>query len=374
MKVLLATPYGGAIGGIARWSQHMVSYYEKYGHCDCEMDILPMGRQRFTNMNSVFKRIYYGVCDYTQYILLEKSMMKNNSYDVFHLVSSASISLVKDLLMLRVAKSRKAKTIVHFRFGRIPELSKMNNWEWKLICKVVDLSDITIVLDKESLETLHKTGFKNVALLPNPVAPRVTELIKTFGNKVRNPRTLLFAGHGKSSKGVYELVEACRQIPNIKLRMIGTIANEVKDRLKALANNASWLDVAGEYSYEKTIAEMLSCDVFVLPTYTEGFPNVILESMACGCSIVTTPVGAIPEMLEEENGKRYGILVPPKNIERLREGIEKMLCDVDLKEEVRQNVQQRVNERYNIEAVWKQLIKIWETSLKINSHETFKKH
>ena len=85
-------------------------------------------------------------------------------------------------------------------------------------------------------------------------------------------------------------------------------------------------------------------------------------------------MGAIPEMLEEENGKRYGILVPPKNIERLREGIEKMLCDVDLKEEVRQNVQQRVNERYNIEAVWKQLIKIWETSLKINSHETFKKH
>ena len=104
---------------------------------------------------------------------------------------------------------------------------------------------------------------------------------------------------------------------------------------------------------------MCQCDIFVLPTYTEGFPNVILESMACGCAIVTTPVGAIPEMLEEENGKHYGLMVEPRNVEQLKSSIEKMLSDIDYKNECRTNVQQRVNERYNIDSVWRQMVDVW---------------
>lgn len=364
MRILLATPYGAAIGGIARWSQHIVKYYNERGHEDCEMEILPMGRQSFTNIDSALKRVYYGIKDYYSFLKEEKRMMKAKKYDLFHLVSSASLSLFKDLIMLRAAKSRGVRTVVHFRFGRIPELSLKKNWEWRMICKVVKTSHMTIVLDKASYETLHNAGFSNVVLLPNPVAPRVTELIEKTGNIERKARTLLFAGHGIPTKGVFELVEACKQIPDIRLRMIGNIAEDVKNELTALSGNATWLDVAGEYPYEKTIAEMLSCDVFVLPTYTEGFPNVILESMACGCAIVTTPVGAIPEMLEEENGKRYGILVEPKKAQELKEGIEAMLNDETLKAECRENVQQRVNERYNIDAVWRQMLNIWTETIK----------
>lgn len=363
MKILLATPYGAAIGGIARWSQHIVKYYEKIGHKDCEMDILPMGRQSFTNIDSAYKRVYYGVRDYHSFLVKEKKMMNEKKYDIFHLVSSASLSLFKDFIMLSAAKKRGAKTIVHFRFGRIPELSIKRNWEWRMICKVVQLSDMAIVLDKASYKTLHNAGYDNVVLLPNPVAPRVSEIIEKTNIKERIPRTLLFAGHGIRTKGIYELIEACKQIPDIKLRMIGNIADDVKNELITLSGNAKWLDVAGEFPYEKTIAEMRSCDIFVLPTYTEGFPNVILESMACGCAIVTTPVGAIPEMLEEENGKKFGMLVAQKNAQQLKEGIETLLNNDTLKEECRRNVQQRVNERYNIDAVWKQMLNIWKETM-----------
>lgn len=53
--------------------------------------------------------------------------------------------------------------------------------------------------------------------------------------------------------------------------------------------------------------------------------------MACGCAIVTTPVGAIPEMLEEEDGKHYGIMVEPRNVEQLKRAIERMLSDLTLR-------------------------------------------
>lgn len=359
IKVLLATPYGIHAGGIARWAEHIVKYYNAIGKKDCEMSLFPMGRKYEEIHKSKFSRIMSGVRDYIFYINKLNNEMKKNNYDIVHIVSSASLGIFKDLFMINVAHRHGVKVVIHFRFGRIPELAIKNNWEWKMICKVVKLSTTTIVIDKASFNTLQKVGFDNVVFLPNPVSPQIAEIINQNQGIERKGRTLLFAGHGLKTKGIYELIDACKQISGIKLRMLGTIQDNVKSDLYKKTGNAEWLEVCGEQSFDMVIKEMLSCDVFVLPTYTEGFPNVILESMACGCAIVTTPVGAIPEMLEEENGKHYGVLVSPKNVEELKNGIETMLNNEILKEECRKNVQQRVNERYNIDAVWRQMLSIW---------------
>ena len=97
-----------------------------------------------------------------------------------------------------------------------------------------------------------------------------------------------------------------------------------------------------------------------MPTYTEGFPNALLESMACGCPIIASAVGAIPEMLEDENGKHFGVLIEPKNVEALKTAILRMLSDTQFKEECGINAQKRVFERYNINNVANQLINIWK--------------
>jgi len=74
---------------------------------------------------------------------------------------------------------------------------------------------------------------------------------------------------------------------------------------------------------------------------------------------VATTVGAIPEMIGEEAGKHYGLLVPPQDTESLAAAIGKLLSDSDLRGECRRNACHRVNERYNMEAVWQQLSHIW---------------
>ena len=65
-------------------------------------------------------------------------------------------------------------------------------------------------------------------------------------------------------------------------------------------------------------------DVFVLPSYTEGFPNVIIEAMAMGKPIIATSVGAIPEMLDEG----CGVVVPPKDADSLQKALQKV-CNFD---------------------------------------------
>ncbi len=363
-KILLCSPLDLSSGsGIARWTNHIKRYYSKNASI-IDLNIFSMDRSSYIDEGvNPIKRAYWGLKDYYKIINGICTEVSNKKYDIVHIASSASISIVKDIYMLKKLSKYNVKTIVHFHFGRIPILSKTNNWEWKLICKVVKLASKIIVIDKKSYDTLLESGFDNIEFVPNPLAPEIADIIQKNNNITRSERNVLFAGHVYKTKGVYELVEACSTIPDINLKIIGKYEEPIKNDLLTIASKkgfTGWIDFTGNVQHEEVIKEMLSCDVFVLPTYTEGFPNVIIESMACSCAIVTTPVGAIPEMLEEENGKQYGILVAPQNTNELREGIEKMLNNESLKLECRHNVKQRVNDRYNIDAVWKQMSNIWK--------------
>lgn len=361
IKILLAAPLDGIPGGIMRWANHLMSYYDSV---KTDYKIIPFSLKRscFININqSVFYRICFAVKDYSVIYANFKRLIKSEKLDIVHITSSASLSLIKDILMIKVARNRGIKTIVHFHFGRIPILCERNNWEWKLLVKVVDMSDRVIVLDMQSYDALTKYGYEKVFKLPNPVAPYVCDIINSNLFIKREPNTILFVGHIVKTKGIYELITACKNIPEVKIKMIGHVTDKVRAELLDMFQNSNnnQLDIIGELAYEEVIKEMLKCDLFVLPTYTEGFPNVILESMACGCAIITTKVGAIPEMLEEETGNCYGLMVEPKNTVQLKKAIETMLNDVVFKEECRINVKKRVFERYNISSVWGQLINVW---------------
>ena len=358
MKILLASPFGGVPGGISRWTSHINNYYETLQNPFCEMDILPMGRSSFVNINSSYLyRIVSALCDYRIILKEFRTHLQKSQYDVLHLASSASISLLKDFYMLRQAKRRGIKTIIHFHFGRIPDLYKQQNWEWKLMIRVVKNADRIVVLDKTSYDTLLSCGFKNVSILPNPVAPEVNKIVESNKDINRESNTILFTGHVVKTKGVFELVEACNKLSNVRLKLVGHIEDDMRISLNEMARCN--LEIMGEMPYENVIKEMLKCDIFVLPTYTEGFPNVILESMAAGCAIVTTCVGAIPEMLGNGDNERYALIVKPKDEIALKDAIELLLTDAELKREFRSSVSQRVNERYSIDRVWEKMHNLW---------------
>lgn len=363
VKVLFVAPYGGVPGGISRWTSHIIDHYKEHGHDDCQLGLVAMGRSSFVNIHMpLWRRLWSAWIDYRAIFRNLIAEIDNGQYDVMHLTSSGSLSLFKDIAMLKMARRKGLKCVIHFHFGRIPELSKQNNWEWRLLKKAVKLSDRAIVIDRASYDVLVSSGCQGIELLDNPIASQVVKTISENCDVRREDRVVLFTGHVVRTKGIFELLRACASIDGVLLKIVGHITAEMRQEIeREFGADALWYKAYGEMPYADVIKEMQKCDIFVLPTYTEGFPNVILESMAAGCAIISTPVGAIPQMLEDDEKGKYGLLVEPRDVKQLHDAIGHLLNDEPLKDEMRRNVQRRVNERYNIDVVWSKMLKIWKS-------------
>jgi glycosyltransferase involved in cell wall biosynthesis len=219
-------------------------------------------------------------------------------------------------------------------------------------------------MDEKSFAMLKEKGFNNIVNIPNPIPTELEEKARElkkveFKNK---KNSVIFIGHVIAFKGVFELVEACSFLKDVNLLLIGPVEDEIKNKLICLAknrNNGEWLSFTGNLNKEGVLNYLVDATVLVLPSYTEGFPYVVLEAMSMGCSVIGTNVGAIPEMLSITSDKPCGMCVEIKNVVQLSEAINKLISDMDLSKKMGNNGLDRVLEKYTIREVIKLYENIW---------------
>lgn len=370
-NVLLCTPYLQSpevvSGGIVIWANNILNYHSKV---ESSIAITPVSfdrKYRVKETDSAIKRLFRGLKDYYGSIRNAFARIDEGGIDVLHLCTSAELSLFKDLYILKRAKGKGLKTVVHFHFGRIPKIVKAGNWEGKMLLKVCRAADSVIVMDKSSYLCLEAKGFTNIHYVPNPLSESIMEDVAVHEKLIeRVERKVLFVGHVIVTKGVYELVKACLKVPGIELHIVGTVDESIKTDLQAIAqqrDNGSWLRMRGSMSHTDVVKEMLSARFFVLPSYTEGFPNVILESMASSCTILATRVGAIPEMLDFDSDLPCGMELVPQNVESIADGLSALLPDRERCRKIGQMAKEKVLSTYSIPIVWEQLSKIWSKKI-----------
>lgn len=127
--------------------------------------------------------------------------------------------------------------------------------------------------------------------------------------------TLLSVGNLVENKGHHMAIEALTRLPQFRL----VIAGEGPERnaLESLArqlNVTSRLQFLGRVDQDQLASCYSAADMLVLPSSREGWPNVLLESMACGTPVVATKVGGIPEIVTSPSAGR---LMPGRTVDDL---------------------------------------------------------
>jgi glycosyltransferase involved in cell wall biosynthesis len=147
---------------------------------------------------------------------------------------------------------------------------------------------------------------------------------------------MLCAGHAAATKGTGEFYEAFRmlagEMPSLRALWVGDgpEAKTMRDRARG-DGLAGRLLVTGYVSRAEVLRYMHAADVMAFATHAEGLPNVVLEALASGLPVVTTPVGGIPEVVADG---RTGRLVPVKDARALAAAVGELLRDGPLAREL----------------------------------------
>jgi glycosyltransferase involved in cell wall biosynthesis len=129
-----------------------------------------------------------------------------------------------------------------------------------------------------------------------------------------------------------EAFARARQLqPELKLVVVGSGAE-----LGALQQNAARLGITDASVFVPATREvpewLRSMDIFVLPSYSEAFSNSLLEAMACGCAVVASRVGGLPELTGKN--QEQGLLFTSGNLEELTAQLTRLVQDPALRREL----------------------------------------
>lgn len=158
-------------------------------------------------------------------------------------------------------------------------------------------------------------------------------------SKISNITKFLFVGWMEKEKGIYEIIESIKFLNNKKLKFTFTFIGDGKGMtfLKKLVEDNYLNDKVifkGWVPSEKVKNYYLNSDIFVLPSWSEGMPNSLIEALSCGIACIISNVGMITNYLDDGIS---ALIVPPNDSLSLKVAMEKLMLDKKLKNFISKN-------------------------------------
>lgn len=181
-------------------------------------------------------------------------------------------------------------------------------------------------------------------------------------NRITERKRLIgFMGRFASEKGIINFVEAIPKILEKRSDLGFLIVGDghLRNRLEAYLNRKKlWRKVTlmRWISHDQVASYLNRLRILVVPSYTEGLPNIVLEAMACGTPVLSTSVGVIPDIIKDGE---TGFLLKSNDPKHIADKIVELFNEQQLLEEVSQNAYKWVRENFSKE----ETIRIWQRIL-----------
>ena len=191
-----------------------------------------------------------------------------------------------------------------------------------------------------------------VVVIYNPVqlAPTTPSL------GARDKQTVLFLGRLGERKGSYDLLRAVARIsadfPDLRVLMGGDgEIHKVREEAESLGITDR-VELLGWVRGSEKAALLNRSSVYVLPSYNEGLPMSVLEAMAAGLPIISTPIGGIAEAVTDGV---EGCLVQPGDVDALALALGRLLSDADLRRRMGEAARLKVEATFSAERILPQV-------------------
>ena len=272
-------------------------------------------------------------------------------------LSPATIGVISKLLWKKkVIVTIAGRGVEEMPFGRVR-------------CRLLRLVDLFIVLNEESKTRLVEAGLGNVPMrkLPygvntrrfHPVPPETKLSLRAKLGIPQNKRIVIFVGRLHPVKGLDILLKAWHKLSHFsgcaQLLLVGdgpenAYLKELTAQLQ-IENTVSFL--GSKYGINEY---MQACDIFVLPSFSEGLSNSLLEAMSSGLAIVATNVEGSSEAIKQGHN---GLLVEPRDIDQLAQALKKMIDKEELSLKLARQARQTATTKYSLESAVENRIQVY---------------
>lgn len=246
---------------------------------------------------------------------------------------------------LYAGMARILRRPVLFRIGGAFDIfhGEASTIERRLIAAVLRRPDVVIAQSRFASDYIRSAGRSGeILLLPNWMH-KVDSASRPLPPAAR-PTCLFITGQEAHRKGIEEVLGAAEQLKtrgcDVEFQMVA-VPPLLKKRITD-SGMAGTIRMEGPVEHRHLLALMQRCEIFLLPSHGEGFPNSLVEAMAAGMACIATPVGAVPEM-----GAEGGILiVPVGNVSALADAISELVASAELRNRLGVQARQTVCAHY----------------------------
>lgn len=190
--------------------------------------------------------------------------------------------------------------------------------------------------------------------------PEVLEKAKTYQKE--GTTTYCFVGRIVGDKGINELVSAFKRLhaehPATRLLLVGPFEDNLDPVSEETRNTIETLSAIEAVGWQSDVRPFLAAsDVFVFPSYREGFPNVVMQAGALGLPSIVTDINGSNEIIR--NGEN-GVIIPSKDEEALYQTLKDTLENPDKWKTIAANARESIARRYEQQMLWKEIKKFYK--------------